>query len=92
MQTGVFFLLVIVVFCVCLGFAVATAIMYRREIRMLKQVSQVNANALADMSQEVRNVAVQQQQQQQQPDLDLSKLMDADGMSALVDAMAKQGK
>lgn len=89
MGTGVVFLVVIVAFCICLGFAVATAIMYRREIQMLKKVTTVNSNVIADVNHELQQM---QGNGNKQPDVDLSQLMDSEGMSALMDAMAKAGK
>lgn len=94
METGAIFLFIVVVFCVFLGFVTATAIVYRKQVKELKRLATVNSNLIHDMSKEIRQNAetVKEPVMQVQPEIDVASLMDQEGISALVDAMAKAGK
>lgn len=94
METGAIFLFIVVVFCVFLGFVTATAIVYRKQVKELKRLATVNSNLIHDMSKEIRHSSetATEPAMQVQPELDISTLMDQEGISALVDAMAKAGK
>lgn len=94
METGAIFLFIVVVFCVFLGYVTATAIVYRKQVKELKRLATVNSNLIHDMSKEIRQSAetTTEPAMHVKPEIDVASLMDQEGISALVDAMAKAGK
>lgn len=77
---GAIVFLFVVVFCIALGFFVASAVYFRRETKVLKQILETQGNMLKDIGSVHASEGGS------------DGATDVEGLSALVELMSKQGQ